>query len=162
IILESKLAALSLAALGGREFTDLDSKRYDVDIMDSKRTKLGGATVFAQRVDHIEAAIEGPAVSVANAAGQTGKRRADDLRERPLHVDFREVCHIGRDQRGCWMTLSVGERRPRQVVRVLTFNQVGKESLERPADGAAAQHQPVVGAARNMRGGDRNRGRPLL
>ena len=53
----------------------------------------------------------------------------------------------------------MGDRGPRQIIGVLAFDQVGPESLERRADRAVAQHQPVMRTSGNVRRCDRHRDR---
>ena len=89
-------------------------------------------------------------------------RPAEELRERPLDIDRREIGHVGGDQRRLGIAAAVGDRRPRQVVGVLALDQVGPEALERAAHRAVAQHQPVVRASRDMRRRDRDGDRAVL
>ena len=56
----------------------------------------------------------------------------------------------------------MGDRGPRQIIGVLALDQVGRELLERGADRAVAQHQPVMRAAGNVRRSDRHGDRAAL
>ena len=133
------------------ELADLDAQRNDVDVVDAERSQLGRAAVFAEREDRVEAAIERAAIAIADARAQAADRPAEELRERPLDIDGREIGHVGGDQRRFGIALAMGERGPRQIIGVLAFDQVGPEPLERRADRAVAQQQPVMRASGNVR-----------
>ena len=88
---------------------------------------------------------------------------AEKVRQRPLDIDGREIGHVGGDQRGPGMALAVADRGPRQIIGVLALDQVGLEALERRADRAVAQQQPVIGASGHVGRGDRHGDRaPVL
>ena len=98
--------------------------------MPSER-KLGRAAVLAEREDRVEAAVEKPAIAVADARQRARDRPATNFDERPLDIDGREIGHVGGDQRRLGAALAMADRRPRQVIGVLALDQVGPEALER-------------------------------
>ena len=56
----------------------------------------------------------------------------------------------------------MADRGPGQIIGVLAFDQVGPEALQRLANRAVAQHQPVVRAARHLGRRDGHGDRPVL
>ena len=106
------------------EVAEFDAERHNVDLVDAERAQLGGAAILAEGKDRIEAAIEEPAIAVANPAAAPASDRPSPG-ERPFDIDRREIGHIGRDQRRFGMALAIADRRPRQIIGVLAFDQSG-------------------------------------
>ncbi len=128
----------------------------------SERAQLARPALLAEREHAVEAAIQAPAIKVANAGALPGERSSHHLGERPVDIDGGKIGHVGGGERGPGVASPVADRRPRQIVGILAFDEVGAEALERTADRPIAQEQPIIGAFRHVRRANGDGDRPPL
>ena len=126
---------------------------FVTDDYDGVSDKLRDVFDYGAVVKDVQTVVEAEHVHLLETLAERISRNclADHARKGPLDIDHREIGAICRDQCRSRMPARMGNRRPRQIIGILAFDETGSEPGERATDRAITQQQAVIWAARHFR-----------